>query len=117
MTSFVKITIEENILYFGRYLNISRVPDCLSDLKCPTYVKFSAKYPNVILLSTSEFVCKHENSGSGTTSAGIITIIVSPLITKLHLVIIYAVTDPLQPDGNYQFPSWSYPPSSYFVVM
>ena len=103
-----------------------KVPDFLSGTwlsvgslyaYCPTYVKFSTKYLKVILLNTSEFACKHEDSGSGTTSVGIITISVSPLITKLHFVIIYAVTDPLQPDGNYQCSSWSHPPSSYLVVM
>ena len=67
-------------------------------------------------MKTSEFSCIHKDSGSGTTSAGIITISVNPLITKLHFVIIYAVTDPLQPDGNYQCSSWSYPPSSYLIV-
>ena len=45
-------------------------------------------------VNTSEFAYKREDSGSGTTSADI-TINVSPLITKLHFIIIYFVTDPL----------------------
>jgi len=46
-----------------------------------------------MLLNTSEFACKWEDSGSGTTSPDI-TINVRPLIMKLHFII-YFVTDPL----------------------
>jgi len=48
-----------------------------------------------MLLNTSEFTYITEDSGSGTTSADIITINVSPLIKQLHFTIIYFVTDPL----------------------
>jgi hypothetical protein len=48
-----------------------------------------------MLLNTSEFACKREDSGSGKTSADIITINVRPLMTKLHFIIIYFVTDSL----------------------
>ena len=60
-----------------------------------TYVKFSTKYLNVMLLNTSEFACKRDDSSSGTTSADIRKSMLSPLITKLHFIIIYFVTDPL----------------------
>jgi len=48
-----------------------------------------------MLLNTSAFACKREDSCSGMTSADIITIIVSSVITKLHFVFNYFVTDPL----------------------
>jgi len=58
-------------------------------------VKFSTKYLNVMLLNTFGFACTGEDSGSGTASPDVITINLITLITKLHFIVIYFVTDPL----------------------
>jgi hypothetical protein len=50
-----------------------------------------------MLLNTSELACKREDSDCGSTSADIITINVSPVITKLHFIITCLWLIPLQP--------------------